>query len=247
MELHFRNLRPDEVEVRIQRLTDAGAQLLLYKNARVDMSLLDETVGAMNWQRSHSRDNANCTVSIWDADKAEWVKKEDTGTESSTEAEKGLASDSFKRACTNWGIGQELYTAPYIWVPATLLNIKKDSHGKTVCYDRFSVTDMVVTDGRITDLTIVNPTTGVVVFTQSAPASTAPAVPAAHSSAHTPASAVVIPFGGYAGKTLDEVFKSGGRPAIADIYRRTQDEGLRTAITQFMLTRQGEQSSEASA
>jgi hypothetical protein len=80
------------------------------------MNILDETVGPLNWKREHSRDNANCTVSLWDEKKAQWVGKEDTGSESNTEAAKGLASDSFKRACVNLGIGRELYTAPMIWV-----------------------------------------------------------------------------------------------------------------------------------
>ena len=82
--------------------SNKGVSLLLYKNSRVDMDMLDETVGAENWERLHSRDNANCTVSIYDSDKKMWVSKEDSGTESNTEKEKGLASDSFKRACVNW-------------------------------------------------------------------------------------------------------------------------------------------------
>lgn len=116
MELNFRALRADEIDVRIGTVSAKGATFLLYKNARVDMSILDETVGAMNWQRHHTRDNANCIVSIWDSEKMEWISKEDTGTESNTEAEKGLASDSFKRACTNWGIGRELYESPFVFI-----------------------------------------------------------------------------------------------------------------------------------
>ena len=118
MELNFRALRADEIDVRVGTVTSSGATFLLYKNARVDMSILDETVGAMNWQRHHLRDNANCVVSLWDSEKCEWISKEDTGTESNTEAEKGLASDSFKRACTNWGIGRELYESPFIFIKA---------------------------------------------------------------------------------------------------------------------------------
>ena len=103
--LEFRDLRADEIDVRISTFKEnEGMSLLLYKDARCDMNVLDETVGAFNWQRSHSRDNANCTVSIWDEDKKQWISKEDTGTESNTEAEKGLASESFKRSCFNWGI-----------------------------------------------------------------------------------------------------------------------------------------------
>ena len=92
MDVSFRKLRPDEIDVRVGRVIgDKGVMLLLYKDARCDMAILDETVGPMNWRREHSRDNRNCTVSIWDEDKKQWVGKEDTGTESNTEAEKGLA------------------------------------------------------------------------------------------------------------------------------------------------------------
>ncbi len=153
MELKFRPLRADEIEVRIARIVSGGkgVQLLFYKDARVDQNMLDETVGPMNWQRAHSRDNANCIVSIWDEDKKTWVSKEDTGTESNTEAAKGLASDSFKRACFNWGIGRELYTAPdtYIWGDGARI---KD--GK--CYDRFKVSELAVDNGCITHVVVVN-------------------------------------------------------------------------------------------
>ena len=96
----IRTLRADEIECRVAQITKNGSavSLLLYKNARTDMDILDETFGPMNWQRRHSRDNANCVVSIWDNDKCQWVEKEDTGTESNTEAEKGLASDSLGNA-----------------------------------------------------------------------------------------------------------------------------------------------------
>lgn len=116
MENNFRALRAEEIDCRVAQIGSNWLTLLLYKNARVDMDILDETVGCMNWKREHKRDNANCVVSIWDDDKKEWVSKEDTGTESFTEAEKGLASDSFKRACVNVGIGRELYSAPSIFI-----------------------------------------------------------------------------------------------------------------------------------
>lgn len=112
--MKFRTLTADEIEVRVGTVSKNKARLLLYKDARCDMAILDETVGPLNWQRHHSRDNANCVVAIWDDDKKQWIEKEDTGTESFTEREKGLASDSFKRACVNIGIGRELYTAPNI-------------------------------------------------------------------------------------------------------------------------------------
>lgn len=114
--MEFRTLNKDEIDVRISQIENNWCTLLLYKDARVDQNILDETVGAMNWQDHYSRDNANCTVSIWDDEKKQWIEKENTGTESFSEAEKGLASDSFKRACFNWGIGRELYTAPSIFI-----------------------------------------------------------------------------------------------------------------------------------
>lgn len=153
----FRTLHADEIDVRVAQINAKGCSLLLYKNARVDMDLLDETVGAMNWQREHFRDNANCAVSIYDADKREWVRKEDTGTESNTEAEKGLASDSFKRACVNWGIGRELYTAPFIWIKAGDVEIEDGYGGKKKTNDKFSVKDIEYDQNRrISKLVIYN-------------------------------------------------------------------------------------------
>lgn len=156
----FRDLKADEIDVRIAQVTDKGVSLLLYKDARVDQDILDETIGAMNWQRKHSRDNANCVVEIWDNSKGIWVGKEDTGTESNTEKEKGLASDSFKRACFNWGIGRELYTAPFIWVSKCNLieTDRKDAKGKPIytCRDKFKVEKIEIKNKVITGLSIIN-------------------------------------------------------------------------------------------
>lgn len=165
----FRQLKADEIECRVAQISDKGLFLLLYKDARCDMNILDETVGAKNWKREHTRDNKNCIVSIWDDEKKQWVSKEDTGTESNTEAEKGLASDSFKRACVNWGIGRELYTAPKIWIPsdekAKKCNIKIGRNGKPVCYDKFSVAKLTYKpNGDIENLAIRNETMGIVAF-----------------------------------------------------------------------------------
>lgn len=126
----FRNLKADEIECRIAQIEKTWCSLLLYKDARCDMNILDETVGSMNWTREHTRDNANCIVSIYDKEKDEWVSKEDTGTESFSEAAKGLASDSFKRACVNWGIGRELYTSPAIFIIPRKDMMKKGKDGE---------------------------------------------------------------------------------------------------------------------
>lgn len=163
MELKFRTLCASEIECRVGTINNKGLTLLLYKDARCDMNILDETVKPMNWTRSHSRENANCIVSIWDNEKLMWVSKEDTGTESKTEAEKGLASDSFKRACVNWGIGRELYTAPRIWIPAERVGLSKD--GRKL-YDRLQVKDITYNERReITSLVIENVSRHQVVYT----------------------------------------------------------------------------------
>lgn len=151
----FRDLKADEIEVRVAQAKENGVSLLLYKDARCDQTILDETVGPMNWQRHHTRENANCVVSIWDNEKKMWVSKEDTGTESNTEKEKGLASDSFKRACFNWGIGRELYTSPFIWVPADkLAKLKAVGAGKYQCYDKFDVQKIAIENKKIVALAI---------------------------------------------------------------------------------------------
>ena len=165
--MEFRTLRADEIEVRVGTVNKNGARLLLYKDARCDMAILDEALGCMGWQRHHSRDNANCTVSIWDKDKGQWIEKEDTGTESNTEKEKGLASDSFKRACVNVGIGRELYTAPNISIKCPT---KQKSDKAYELEDRWQfygckVSKIEYDDKRnISSLTIVDKD-GMVIFT----------------------------------------------------------------------------------
>ena len=156
----IRLLRPEDIEVRIQSTNKGGARLLLYKNARIDMTILDETFGAMNWQRTHTRDNTNCIVSVWDDTKKQWISKEDTGTDSNMEAQKGRASDSFKRACFNWGIGRELYTAPDIFIYKGDLKTFSASGDRYNCYDRFTVTDITYNGRTIATVTIRNENNG---------------------------------------------------------------------------------------
>lgn len=157
----FRLLKANEIDVRIAIVKESGVSLLLYKDARCDMNILDETVGEMNWIRSHTRENANCIVSIWDKDKGVWVSKEDTGTESFTEKEKGLASDSFKRACFNWGIGRELYTAPFIWINKDKCTINVSEYQgkkKYTCSDSFYVSQIFYDNERNIEKLAINNT-----------------------------------------------------------------------------------------
>lgn len=171
--MEFRKLRADEIDVRVNQVRENGVSLLLYKDARVDQNILDETVGAENWQRSHEVVNGNlfCNVGIWFDRRSdgygEWVWKQDVGVESYTEKEKGQASDAFKRACFNWGIGRELYTAPFIWVNAGKgVNIEQ-SKGKTTTKDVFKVKTIEYENGSIVSLEIQNmkkPYNGKVVY-----------------------------------------------------------------------------------
>lgn len=153
----FRALTAGDIECRVSTVSDKGCSLLLYKDARCDMKILDETVGPENWKRSHELINGNlfCNVSIWDEGKKEWVTKQDVGTESYTEKEKGQASDAFKRACFNWGIGRELYTAPFIWIKSGDVTLAQ-KNGKSTTYDKFSVEQIIVENGEIKALSIRN-------------------------------------------------------------------------------------------
>ena len=121
-----RLLRADEIECRVSVINERGLSLLLFKDARVDRKILDETFTPFGWRRTHQSIDGNlyCTVEIWDKEKQQWISKQDVGTVSYSEKEKGQASDSFKRACFNWGIGRELYTAPFIWISAENVSIK---------------------------------------------------------------------------------------------------------------------------
>ena len=152
----FRDLRPSEVEARVAQCSEKGASLLLYKTARTDYALLDETVGPERWACDYREVKGNlfCDLSIRFDDG--WVTKSNCGTESNMEAEKGEASDAMKRAGFAWGIGRELYTAPFIWVPADRLQklSKNQRTGKWQCFDRFEVTDITVANGEIVGLAI---------------------------------------------------------------------------------------------
>ena len=154
----IRPLRADEIEVRVGSVNEKGITLLLYKDARVDQQLLDETFGAFNWRRHHECINGSiyCTVEIYDPEKGEWIGKQDVGSAGQMEAEKSAASDSFKRACFLWGCGRELYDSPFIWVSASKVEISKRGD-RFACYERFSVHSIVYNENReIVSLIIVN-------------------------------------------------------------------------------------------
>lgn len=162
--IEFRELREDEIEVKVKQVSENGALLLLYKTARTDMDILDETVGPENWTNDYRTLDGilYCGIGIL-ADRGdgvikEWVWKWDCGVESNVEKEKGQASDAFKRAGFRWGIGRELYTSPRIFVPAEKMNIT--SSGKPRTYDTFRVEKIAYDNREIIGLSIINQSTG---------------------------------------------------------------------------------------
>ncbi len=169
--MKFRDLSAEEIEVRVSRVLNAGVELLLYKDARCDMRILDETVGPENWQCEYYeyKNTLFCKVGVL-VDRGEqfreWVWKDNAGAPSNMEAQKGEASDAFKRACFCWGIGRELYTAPRIFVYADKCkSIKEGKNGKMQCFDRFHVEKVRIEDGQITGLSIWNDSTNHRCFT----------------------------------------------------------------------------------
>lgn len=160
--MDIRKLKAEEIECRVAQCgknqKGAWCSILLYKDARVDQRILDETFGLMNWKRSHELigDRLYCTVSVWDEGKQQWITKQDVGTESNTEKEKGQASDAFKRACFNLGIGRELYTAPKIFI--SLKPGEYTEKGDKV-YPRISLDVSSIgydDEGRINALTLID-------------------------------------------------------------------------------------------
>lgn len=154
----LRLLKADEIECRVSVISEKGLSLLLYKDARVDQKILDETFGMFGWKRSHQCIDGNlyCTVEIRDQETGEWIAKQDVGTTGYAEKEKSQASDSFKRACFNWGIGRELYSAPFIWIPASKVKLQK-KNDRYYCSENFHVAAISYSESReITGLFITN-------------------------------------------------------------------------------------------
>lgn len=164
-ELTKRKLTKDEIEVRVAQVGEGWISLLLYKNARTDMDILDECIGPDNWQREHKelKGTIYCGISIYDPKKAQWITKWDCGAESFSDKEKGESSDSFKRSATCWSIGRELYSSPAIYIREFDKDTKETNYivdtknGKKVIKTKFKVHSIEINDNKeITGLTIVN-------------------------------------------------------------------------------------------
>lgn len=149
----IRLLKAEEISSYSKTVVNSKALVLLYKDARVDMAILDELYGKNGWQKHYKEIKGNlfCCLSVYD-EKHGWVEKEDVGTQSNQDAEKGEASDAFKRAGTNWGIGRELYTAPSIWIPLE----RNESNEKKRVFTEFFVSEIKYKNRTIISLKIVD-------------------------------------------------------------------------------------------
>lgn len=140
----IRCLKPEEIEIRVQQVTEKGAQLLLYKDSRCDKRILDETFGIFGWKDRYEEVKGNlfCTISIYDDAKQQWIDKCDCGTESFSEKEKGEASDAFKRAGFNVGIGRELYTRIFYFASVPTKKNDKGKYDLVNKYEKFTVAEI---------------------------------------------------------------------------------------------------------
>lgn len=166
MEKKFvRLLKASEIECRVATINEKGLSLLLYKDARVDQRILDETFGPFGWKRNHQSIDGNlyCTVEIYNEKTGEWIAKQDVGTTGFAEKEKSMASDSFKRACFNWGIGRELYSAPFIWISANKVTIQSTGN-RFYCKDHFYVSDIGYNDDREINKLVIKNGDGQIVY-----------------------------------------------------------------------------------
>lgn len=142
-----RTLYASEIDVRVQSIRNGKANMLLYIDSRAATDLLDETYGMENWTMEY-KDVAGQIygrLSVYDSQNNRWIYREDTGSESNIEAEKGLSSDILKRCLVRYGV-TELYSAPKIL-------LDDDGYGNT----GYRVSHIAYNQQReITELTISN-------------------------------------------------------------------------------------------
>lgn len=163
----IRNLKEDEIECKVSSINEKGLQLLLYKTARTDKAILDEVYGEEGWYNEYEEIKGNlfCAIYIWSDTKKMWIKKQDCGVESEFgDKEKGEASDAFKRAGFKVGIGVELYTPIFIWIPKVDAKGEENyeekydkTKNKYSTYTRFRVEKIDTSEDKvIKQLSIVN-------------------------------------------------------------------------------------------
>ena len=170
--IKFRLLEAEDIECKISHYCESGGNLtglnlLLYKTARTDMDLLDETVGPENWQDDYKeiKGNLYCGIGVRSAEDKPFIWKWNCGIESRADGDgnekKGEASDAMKRAGFCWGIGRELYTSPRIYIPVKFFEVKQARNGKYITCDHFEVEKVAYDDRRhMSGLSIRNESSG---------------------------------------------------------------------------------------
>ena len=168
MKLEFRDLRPEELEVRVgntlknQKGETYAFQVMIYKTARADMQVLDETLGVFGWKNNYYqvKNTMVCSISIWDSEKQQWINKDNGGDDDfNTEQIKAELSDSMKRAGFNVGIGRKLYTLNKLYM---VIEISEENTTKS----RYAVQDIEYDKLGITHIVIINTKTKKVVLDQ---------------------------------------------------------------------------------
>jgi len=148
-------LTKDDVELRIGQTSAKGFSLLLYKTARTDIKRLNET--GVIWKNKHEYDSMGlltCIISIYNPEHDLWIDRVDVGTEGQTEKQKGLYSDSFKRAGFRWGIGLELYNAPFLWINWEMEHFNGKWKPKNFFSQGLYISEYITKEGQFTKLII---------------------------------------------------------------------------------------------
>ena len=156
-------MKGNDIQVMVKMVSkNKSALCLLYKDARYDQDILDKKYGQMNWQNEYRMvgEILVCAISVWDKDKECWVRKENVGNETQVGEDKGYASDAFKRAATNWGIGRELYRAPDVWIKLddNEIGSYQSGQGKEILYSKqkFYVQNITFRNGVVNHLIITD-------------------------------------------------------------------------------------------
>lgn len=218
----MRLLKASEIEAKVKQVSEKGVVILLYKTARTDMDILDEEFGPENWQCRYKeiKENLYCEIGVWFESKNQWIWKEDCGIESRADGDgnekKGEASDAFKRAGFKWGIGRELYTAPMIFIPADVVEIKKTPKGSFVCYEKFDVKSIEYNNKReITKVTITGKGGRVVWSNDHRPQPTTQPAPEAEPKQDEP---INIPAGNLSNKCALDIMAAQSTSDLISIY-----------------------------
>lgn len=219
----MRLLKASEIEAKIKQVSEKGVVILLYKTARTDMDILDEEFGPMNWQSEYReiKENMYAGIGVKNTETGEWVWKWDCGIESRADGDgnekKGEASDAFKRAGFKWGIGRELYTAPFIFIPADAVELKKTQKGGLACYEKFDVKSIEYNEKtrEIKKVTITNSKGRVVWSNDHSTPAEKPATKPAEKAESAP---VQIPVGNLSNKCALDIMAADSTTDLISIY-----------------------------